>query len=330
MTALNAPSVDSLSSACSTCASATQAIRSLSAAVQANLEALTMTKDGIKILSSIVADILSYYGFPYSVRWLILLVQGVYIWHLDLSSTVLTESLKIPSLYGNYDDIKSPITVFNKDGSFSSFDVRSRRFGSSPLLTYTKTPGGKVSRSDVHPATLPVAVSTEADDDGKSVKSHHIYTKVTCSDVNPSAFPIAVATEVDDDGKPGKAHTSNGEVTRSDEVDDDRKSVKSYISVSTDWEKEYGVDPSIILQESLGDVPTTVDVETTSARAQRAPPEERCQNVAGNVEGIPGNVLLGCETEIAGRTIFDEALDKRRVIKVTMTTTEEVLTRNDM
>ncbi|KAG6849151.1 hypothetical protein H0H93_010907 [Arthromyces matolae] len=263
MTALNAPAVDSPSHGCSTCLSVAQAISSLTAAVYANVEALSMTKE---VLTSIDAS-----------RSATACAQGQCGSSPFSSYKILTDSFtsKIPSSYVKCEDIKSPITVFNKDGSFSSFNTGYGFTGSDV------NPAALLVVDDVNPAAL-LAVEDNS---------------------NPTALPV-----VDNNAK---------------SVDDDARSVKSHVSVSTDWEKEYGVDLSI-LQESLGN-----SVEARVAPAQRIPPEERCHNVAGNVGGIPNNALLGCESETAGRKIFEEALDEGRVVKVTMTTTEQVLSRSD-
>ncbi|KAG6836050.1 hypothetical protein H0H93_011947 [Arthromyces matolae] len=279
MTALDAPSND-----CSSCASLALAVRSLSAAVEINVEALSMSKEALESLGE------------NSKLW-------EYLVKYCISHTACGLPPALSQSDGSFSSFKVPSSEVKDDTkSFSSFKV--------PTLPFSSF---KIPSAD---SVEPIAVFNK---DG-SFSSFHIHGAEVAgpSDVD------AVA------GHPGPS-----------DVDDDAKSVKSHVSVSTDWEKEYGVDSSILQAVTLisrsaepfvGNDPTTttVDEGATWTRAPRVPSEERCQNVAGNVEGIPSNAWFGCESEEAGRTIFEEALDGGHVVKVTIMTTEKVLSRNDV
>ncbi|KAG6807696.1 hypothetical protein H0H92_006674, partial [Tricholoma furcatifolium] len=71
------------------------------------------------------------------------------------------------------------------------------------------------------------------------------------------------------------------------------------------------------------------EVAAEQAPTEHVPPEQRCHNVAHNIQGIPKGAQQRCVSERSAWEAFKQALDAERVVRVTISVQETRLSRQD-
>ncbi|KAG6836136.1 hypothetical protein H0H93_011013 [Arthromyces matolae] len=124
-------------------------------------------------------------------------------------------------------------------------------------------------------------------------------------------------------------------VVRDDDIDSPSSVVSSVSSVSTDWEREYSIDPSTMI-DGPGPNPTSAGIANTSdvpvhSSADHVPPEERWyvvyagrepgvvqghQNRLRNIEGMAKNDSHRVSSEALGWKLFLQGLEDGRVLQL--------------